>query len=68
MTPRNLYRQLLSELVEAREAAGGELSDEEEAERAGELDAVYWTLSEEDQAEIEGVEIEAVEGGSSEPQ
>jgi hypothetical protein len=68
MTPLELYRQLLCELLEAREAAGGELSQAEEAERAGELDVVYWTLSDEDQETIEAALKEHRAGGSPEPQ
>lgn len=47
------YRQLLDELVQAREDAGGVLSEEEEERRAEALNVVYWQLTPEEQLELD---------------
>jgi len=47
------YRELLGELLFEREAAGGELSEEQESDYAERLDDVWWQLSAEERQAIE---------------
>ena len=51
--PLKRYRLLLSQLLFEREAAGGDLSEEEESRHVALLDDVWWTLSASDQEQIE---------------
>lgn len=47
------YRALLMQLLLDREAAGGELSEEDEARYVERLDELWWKLSPSDQEQIE---------------
>ena len=47
------YRGLLTELLFEREAAGGELSEEDESRYVERLDELWWQLSSSDQDRIE---------------
>lgn len=47
------YRTLLTELLFEREAAGGELPDNEESLFVERLDEIWWQLSESEQSLIE---------------
>jgi hypothetical protein len=60
MSPQPLerYRRLLTQLLFEREAAGGELPEQEESRYVELLDEVWWQLSPSDQDLIEG-ELEA---------
>jgi hypothetical protein len=47
------YRVKYYELLSARELDGGDLSQEEEAHRCSQLEALWWELTEEEQATFE---------------
>jgi hypothetical protein len=47
------YRRLVLELLVARDLAGGELPDDEEAERADELDVHWREMSAEERSRME---------------
>jgi hypothetical protein len=51
--PLERYRILLSQLLFEREAAGGDLPDEEESRFVALLDEVWWQLSPNDHEQIE---------------
>ena len=47
------YLQLLQELCDARKAAGGSLTQEQESEYVACLEELWWKLSEQEQDELE---------------
>ena len=51
--PLERYRILLSQLLFEREAAGGDLSEEEESRFVASLDELWWQLSSSDQEQVE---------------
>lgn len=51
--PQKYYRQLLSRLLFEREAAGGELSEDEESMFVERLDRLWWQLSAAEQDSID---------------
>ncbi len=51
--PLERYRILLSQLLFEREAAGGDLPEEEESRYVALLDEVWWELSPNDQEQLE---------------
>jgi hypothetical protein len=53
LPPVERYRMLLTQLLFEREAAGGDLAEEEESRYVELLDEVWWRLSRNDQDPIE---------------
>jgi hypothetical protein len=53
LPPVNRYRMLLTQLLFEREAAGGDLPEEEESRYVELLDEVWWQLNPNDQDLIE---------------
>jgi hypothetical protein len=51
--PLDRYRVLLTQLLFEREAAGGDLSEDEESRYVALLDDVWWQLSASEQEQIE---------------
>jgi hypothetical protein len=47
------FRELMQQLLAAREAAGGELPQEQESVFVGKLDDIWWKLSEDERVLIE---------------
>ena len=51
--PLSEYRTLLTELLFEREAAGGELPEEEESSYVARLDAIWWRLTPDEQTQMD---------------